>query len=497
MTLNRPRGLYLALMWRYILVTTSALLVVELLALLVLTRLAPPYTFGMQPDVYLIRDLAETARDYLLTDDLDGLDRWLQELRQPVLNVSLSDHWMRLNLDTFPLREQHTVLVFAEHDGVLAITPHDSVFRTVQRIEDLPGPLGSELLHAVPPRPGNNIVTTRNGSQMMSVFPIQQDDGTLLALFIVLNLAAEHPPSPGDVLVLAGVSTLLLLAVTAALGGGFGILASRFLVRRLRDLVQTTATWGVGDFSHPVHGVQQDDEIAALARHLNQLRTRIQDLLVMRAQMIVLEERSRFAQELHDSVKQQVFTLRMNLATLDYLLPRPHDQIEPLLSKTAALAQHIQDELTLMIQMFRNELAPVAPFPQRLATLVADWSTQTGIPVAFDLQCEDIADLRLGHTVYRLVQEALTNIYKHSAASAVTLHLHQADRVLCIQIADNGTGFDPAQVVPGIGLVSMRERVEALGGTLTITSNQQGTTIQAQIPREEGNNATDFGPGCG
>lgn len=482
--LRKSGGVRRALTWRYMLVTTGALLVVELLVLLVLARFAPPYTFGMQPDVHLIRRFAETARGYMLTDDIAGLDAWLDNLRQPVVNVTFDDNWLRMNLATFPLREQQTVMVFREEDGVLAITPHGSPFRDIQQVEDLPGPLSSNILRSVPEQPGNNILTTRSGNQVLSVFPIQTEDGTLLGLLIVLNFAAERPPSAADVIILAGTSTLVLVGLTAVLGGGFGFLASRFVTRRLNLLVTTTERWGVGDFSQPVHDGATEDEIAALARHLNQLRTQIQDLLVMREQLAVLAEQGRFARELHDSVKQQVFTLRMNLATIDVLLSQHSDDAQPNLHKTISLAQNIQDELTLMISMFRDQSLPSAPLAARLRQLMADWSQQTGICVTLDADTTRDPDLRVAHAVYRLVQEALANVYRHSGADRVSVWLAEKAQTLQLRITDNGAGFDPAQVTPGVGLVSMRERVEALGGALTVHSDTTGTTLQAELPLE-------------
>lgn len=482
MILKQAGGLHRALTWRYMLVTTVAMLVVELLVLVVLTRLAPPYTFGMQPDVYLMNSLARTARAYLLSDDLPGLNAWLSDLRQPVINVTFDNNWLRLNLATFPLRAEQTVLIFREGDGVLAATPPNSPFSHIRRVEDLPGPLSSDLLRSVPPRPGNNIVTTRRDSQVLSVSPIQRDDGALLALFIVLNLASEQPPSAADVVLLAGSSLLVLAGITTMLGGGFGFLASRFVVRRLHALVGTTARWGVGDFSQPVRDDTARDEIAAMAHHLNRLRTQLEELMIMREQLAVLEERSRFARELHDSVKQQVFTLRMNLATIEILFAQERAAAAlPHLHKTISLAQHIQDELTLMIHMFRDESASSAPLARRLHDLAADWTQQTSITIALYIDIEQEPVLRVGHAVYRVAQEALSNIHKHSGAQTVSLSLRTAPDTLRLVITDDGCGFDPTQIIPGIGLVSMRERVEALGGSLTIDSSAEGTRLEAQL----------------
>lgn len=481
MTLRKRGGLNRALMWRYTLVTTAALLIVELLVFVVMTRLAPPYTFGMQPDVYLIREFSETIREYMLAEDYAGLEIWLRDLRQPVVNVTFDDNWLRLNLATFPVRGQQTLLIFREGDGVLAVTPPDSPFANIQQIEELPGPLDSDLLRYVPVAPGDNIVTTRNGNQVLSVFPIQDADGTLLGLFIVLNFASGRPPSAGDVLLLAGGSTLVLMGITAILGGGFGYLVSRLIVRRLSNLVSTTANWGVGDFSQPVRDEHTNDELTDLAYHLNHLRTQIQEAMTMREQLAIVEERSNFARELHDSVKQQVFTLRMNLATIDVLLDQETSTAQPHLQKAISLAQSIQDELTLMIGMFRAQTLPSPPLAERFHTLLTEWRQHTEIRVNSDIYIEQEPFLRVSHTLYRVAQEALANVQKHSGATLVHIQLSVTTQMITLDVQDNGTGFDVANPGSGFGLLSMRERVEALGGAFAIVSNTDGTSIQVQV----------------
>jgi signal transduction histidine kinase len=479
-------GLQRALTWRYALVTTAALLIVGGAALLTLTRFAPPYTFAMQPDVYLMRSLGETARDYLLADDIDGLNQWLNALQQPVVNVTFDDNWLRLNLDTFPQREQQAVLVFHEVNGVVAVTPSNTPFRAITQIEELPGPLNSDLFRTVPERPGNNLIVTRNGSQTLSLFPIQVDDGRLLALLIVLNFATERPPSVGSVMTLAVGSAIILLFLTALLGGVFGTLVSRPVVRRLGTLIDTTVHWGIGDFSQPVLDSGGDDEIASLASHLNQLRTRIQTAVSLREEIAMLKERDRFAQELHDSVKQQVFSLRMNLATIEALNAAQPSAITPQLHKTISLAQNIQDELTLMIDMFRaEEYSAGASLTHRLQTLAEDWAERSGIAVQFEDEMTISVLPRIAHGVYRVVQEALTNVQKHSSANEVHVTLTYQGERLSVNIRDNGTGFDAIEVKPGVGLVSMQKRVEDLGGIFQITSDAAGTVVQADIPLEE------------
>jgi len=86
----------------------------------------------------------------------------------------------------------------------------------------------------------------------------------------------------------------------------------------------------------------------------------------------------------------------------------------------------------------------------------------------------------LAITAYRLIQEALSNVIKHSAATKAMVHVHliEDEKLLRITVSDNGTGFDAGTIEPGIGLIGMRERVDGLGGQLEIhTSINAGTVI--------------------
>jgi two-component system, NarL family, sensor histidine kinase LiaS len=149
------------------------------------------------------------------------------------------------------------------------------------------------------------------------------------------------------------------------------------------------------------------------------------------------------------------------------------------------LARQSQQELTTLIQ----ELRPVALNDQGLAAALrhytADWSRQNNIPVDFRVQGERPLPLATEQALFRIVQEALANIARHSQATAVDLRLVWSDGEIELTIGDNGRGFDPAQTAAGgpaawrsLGIDSMRERAEGLGGEFSLKSEPgQGTEI--------------------
>jgi signal transduction histidine kinase len=118
-----------------------------------------------------------------------------------------------------------------------------------------------------------------------------------------------------------------------------------------------------------------------------------------------------------------------------------------------------------------------------LREYLTEWTKQTGVQIDLRLLGERIIPLDIEQTLYRVVQEALSNVTRHSGASNVELHLTWESKRVILRIADNGHGFDlQAAEGKGVGLQSMRERVEEIGGIFTVESNTSGTQIEAVIP---------------
>lgn len=502
----RLHGLHGALTWRYMLVTIGAILLIAVVGVVAAARFLPPYTSGMQPSVYMMAEWATTAAGYLEVEDEMGLAQWLQALDQSVINLTLRDDWLRINLARFPDHGTQTLLVFDPAKGVIAASSPAGPFRDISAIAELPGPFDDSLFTSLPPRPGANQVMTQNGNQSVTMMPIQRQDGTLLGLLILVNLATDAPPTWGAVLRTVGMSLLLLTIAVAGLGALFGAFAARFLVRRVDQLVTTTARWGEGDFSQPVSTQQSaHDELDALANHLNALRPQIEESLALGKQLAVQGERNRIARELHDSVKQQLFTLRMHLATAEAVSAAESPAL-PHLALSIALAEDAQEEVTALIDVFHRATQQAAQtdtklvaesdtkfdeatLVSRLRILIDKWQRQTAIPVTSLLPASVAASAQTTHALLRIVQEALANSHKHSNCTQVTVTLEQVDEsnvdYIKLSISDDGVGFDPAAVQQkstGLGLSSMRERAAALGGEVTFQSTALGTTVVVTIP---------------
>jgi NarL family two-component system sensor histidine kinase LiaS len=144
----------------------------------------------------------------------------------------------------------------------------------------------------------------------------------------------------------------------------------------------------------------------------------------------------------------------------------------------------VQQELAGLIQ----ELRPLALQDKRLAGALRDyvpaWSRQYGIATELEVAGADGLPPVVEEALWRVTQEALSNIARHSAARAVQVTLADGDGPARLTITDNGRGFDPgAGAGAGVGLHSLRERMEALGGTIRVESRAgAGTRITAECP---------------
>jgi NarL family two-component system sensor histidine kinase LiaS len=279
-----------------------------------------------------------------------------------------------------------------------------------------------------------------------------------------------------------GTGLLMLMAV-APFGALFGYIMSRGLTRRLTALTHAADSWSEGNFQAlPVD--RSRDEIGVLGMRLRNMAERIQNLLHTQQELAILEERNRLARDLHDTVKQQSFATFMQVRAARNLLASDPEAAEKHLAEVEGLIKTSQQELSLLI----TELRPAALGDQGLASALRaylkTWYGHTRIPATVQVNGERWLPLALEQALYRVTQEALSNVARHSRASAVTLQLEFQPDLVRLEIADNGIGFDPQQAAgQGFGLESMSARLAELGGRLEVRSGrEQGTQVTALVP---------------
>ena len=192
-------------------------------------------------------------------------------------------------------------------------------------------------------------------------------------------------------------------------------------------------------------------------------------------------ERARIARELHDDVSQQLSLLALDLAMIRGSVDAPTKVvIDEASVRTESILRSVHD-LSHRLHPYKVQLIGLVPALRGLQSTVS----QAGIPITFtheNVPARLPADLTL--CLFRIVQEALQNAVKHSRARAVSMDLIGRDTEVGLTIVDDGIGFDvDAAWGDGIGLVSMRERVDAIGGTFAIRSEPgAGTRLEIGVP---------------
>jgi two-component system, NarL family, sensor histidine kinase LiaS len=335
--------------------------------------------------------------------------------------------------------------------------------------------------------------TLADGRTVACVPVVAYDSGPLLgALLVVATIvpgpqavtAVDSALTPEEVLnAMKGALplTLALVALASVVGTFVGVVASRRITHRLRSITLAADAWSQGEFQTAVRDTGRD-ELGALAADLNTMAQQLQRLVAARQELAVVEERHRLARDLHDSVKQQTFVITMLVGAARNLVTG-NTEAERMLIEAERLAGQTQQELTTLIRTLR----PIALTDHRLHTALreycGDWSQLTHISVQLDMPDELPPAVEAEEELFRVAQEALTNVARHSHATEVAIRLCVEGERALLTIHDNGRGFNPElSAGEGLGLRSMRERMESLGGSLKIVSGEGGTRIEACIP---------------
>lgn len=199
--------------------------------------------------------------------------------------------------------------------------------------------------------------------------------------------------------------------------------------------------------------------------------------------LAVMEERNRLARDLHDSAKQKAFAALAQLGTANGLLGGVPVTVGSHLNEAENLVYEVIQDLTFLIQ----EIYPIAlqekGLPTTLREYVFEWESRNDINATLTIRNERPLDLGTEQAIYRIVQEALANVARHSRATGVGIWLVYKSDAIEVMVADNGVGFDVNRVMAGLGLRSIRERADSIRGSLQIQSGPGlGTRIQVQAP---------------
>jgi two-component system, NarL family, sensor kinase len=211
--------------------------------------------------------------------------------------------------------------------------------------------------------------------------------------------------------------------------------------------------------------------------------------LASRIQRLQDEERRGIARELHDSVGQLLAAITMSLASARTEVSKSSSSVAAMLDDSSVMVAQVSREIRTISHLLHPPLLDVAGLCSAIRWYVDGFSERSHIGVELDMASD------LGHlsseaeiAVFRVVQECLTNVYRHSGSDTCSLKLKRQQDVLRLEVRDCGRGM-PKSIngtrSSGLGLRGMEERLRQLGGNLEIQSTESGTTIVAYLPVAE------------
>ncbi|MEO0969275.1 MAG: sensor histidine kinase [Cyanobacteria bacterium J06639_18] len=201
-----------------------------------------------------------------------------------------------------------------------------------------------------------------------------------------------------------------------------------------------------------------------------------------------LEERSRIAREIHDSLGHSLTALNLQLETAIKLWEFNPKKAEDFLARAKELGSQSLHDVRNSVSTLRSNPLQYKSLEEAITLLIEDFQKSTNISPKYQIKIEHPLSIEINTAIYRIIQESLTNISKHSQATVVILKIttkinNTKTNHLRLFIKDNGKGFDITQNTSGFGLQSIRDRTLALGGNFNIkTAPSSGCKIIVEIP---------------
>jgi signal transduction histidine kinase len=334
-----------------------------------------------------------------------------------------------------------------------------------------------------------------------------------LRIALFLGLVAEFDPGPGVGLVFLvaillevsiyerfslnlGISFAVVAgyAVMRYLGaaGGFVISKAAFETALVRD-VDTVLYGTIFAFvacmllAYRERTIQQGEEIQRLDRavaKLSEANLGYQQYASGAEQQSMMEERKRITREIHDVIGYSMTNIIMMMEAVIDMMRRDPGKVEGLVNLARQNAEEGLDEIRHALHLLRAQEQPPATSLDAIVRLARIFQIATGVHVALELgNVPSTLEGPIEETLYHLVQEALTNSFRHGKATLVKIMMWMTEQQLIVNIWDNGVGA--GSFSEGIGLAGMRERLARLNGTFGVRDVADGFQVTAEIPLPE------------
>lgn len=230
----------------------------------------------------------------------------------------------------------------------------------------------------------------------------------------------------------------------------------------------------------------QVEALAARERELEPMRAAWQKEI---GEAAVQEERNRLARDLHDSIKQQLFSINISAAAVQARWAHDPAGAQAALADVRRSTHEAMAEMQALLQQLSPAPLATVGLVEALREQCTALGYRTGAEVTSTLgPLPDDARLPPGtqEAIFRIAQEALSNVARHARARQVTVRLGMEGETLLLEVRDDGQGFEPSQIAAGMGMGNIQERAVALGGSLEVESSPgKGTRIHLRVPLVE------------
>jgi len=301
---------------------------------------------------------------------------------------------------------------------------------------------------------------------------------------------------------------LLLLFAIGISTLAIGITLNQLVVKKIQYFVEAASLFGRGDFKRTIN-FKSDDEIKTLADSFNLMAKALMEKMRLERKYLsqIIEaqenERKRISRELHDEIGQALTAIKFNLDMIDKELPQNFSFARGRLVEAKSLSNQTLTAMRQLSMDLRPTMLDDLGLIPTLRWYIQNFSSRLNIYSDFKaIGFEEKLPPQIETAFYRIIQEALNNIAKHSAANRIEISLERRDSMISASIVDNGKGFDlhkvlhPESPERGFGIIGMQERVSLLGGHIDFQSRPGfGTHIHIEVPyqKRSGDDEKDTG----
>ncbi|MCS1349980.1 sensor histidine kinase [Mechercharimyces sp. CAU 1602] len=293
-------------------------------------------------------------------------------------------------------------------------------------------------------------------------------------------------------------TVLGLLSLLLFVGTLFGLYTAHRFKQKLRPLQEGALYLFHGHLFHRIP-VEGNDEIAEIALKWNKMAERLESqvstlqkltdenkkLFDEAKQYVISEERNRLARDLHDSVSQQLFAISMTASAILKQERSNHPERKHiLLEKLHRLSRLAQSEMRALLLHLRPVQLEGEGLADGITRFITEWIHKTEIEILNHIEGYTHIPPGIEKQLFYIFQEAMSNVFRHSEATTVTVKGTQTENMILLSVQDNGNGFVTGEnKSASYGLTSMKERAQELGGAFSIISLPgKGTKMEVRIP---------------